>query len=270
MRPPVVVVGMGGSGSRVVAALLREAGIYMGANTNGVKEDALEFAEFDYRWSPPYLAASREGLEPKEIERMRVEHAECVAAHLKSLGTDTTAWGWKHCPSGHLLSFIAQELPELTVIHVIRDGRDTAFGESGGRTHTLRLGGAVLDGDAEPVAPGSMRWKGKSTTADGSAEATPLRQARFWGLTNGSIADWQTRGEGCYLRIRLEDLVKEPVQHGSQILDFAGAPDPNAVEKWARTVSSPASIGRWRRAPVSESTEVQDSIAGELERFGYA
>lgn len=270
MSAPVVVVGMGGSGTRVVARILRESGVFMGTNTNGVKEDALEFAEFDYRWAPPFLAAGAKGLDRADRDRMRSEHRDCVDAHLRD-APSAPRWGWKHCPSGHLLPFLAEEHRGLQAIHVIRDGRDMAFGDRGGRTHTVRLGKAVLDDDPAPVLPTGDAWSGTAFARGGSPEATPARMARFWGKTNTGIADWGAgAGNSQYLRIRLEDLVVAPENRITEILAFVGlAPGAPAVLKLAENVATPSSIGRWREADSTDLDEATETLADLLHRFGY-
>src|SRR3954471_11566351 len=46
---PVVIGGTGGSGTRVVARMLRTAGVFMGGRLNSA-DDALDLAEFDWTW----------------------------------------------------------------------------------------------------------------------------------------------------------------------------------------------------------------------------
>ena len=271
MNPPVLVVGMGGSGTRVVARILRESGVFLGSNTNGVKEDALEFAEFDYRWAPPFLAAGANGLDPADRDRMRSDHRECVEAHLRDAPPAAPRWGWKHCPSGHLLPFLAEEQPGLQAIHVVRDGRDMAFGDRGGRTHTVRLGKAVLDDDPTPILPTGDAWTGTALARDGSPEATPARMASFWRKTNGAIADWgAAAGDSRYLRVRLEDLIAAPETRTTEILSFVGmAPDAAMAVELAENVATPPSLGRWREADPDELDEVAEILGDLLHRFGY-
>ena len=261
---------MGGSGTRAVARVLREAGIFMGTNTNGVKEDALELSEFDYRWAPPFLKELRTGRPWIESDAMSDEHRRCVDAHLREAGSNR-AWGWKHCPSGHLLPFLAERHAGLRVVHLVRDGRDMAFGSSGGRTHTLRLGRAVLDGDPAPVIPGSDSWRGRAATAAGGPEATPERQARFWSETNTAIADWgDAAGDGRYLRLRFEDLAANPRPGVAELLEFVGLPAArDRLADLAAPIQRPTTIGRWKRESKHEVESLRPHLDEGLERFAY-
>lgn len=258
---------MGGSGTRIVARVLREAGLFLGTNTNGVKEDALEFRDFIYRWVPPYLESRRRGHPLKDRNEMAREYAECVKAHRREMPNPDGPWGWKGAPAAHLLPFLADVFPRTRAIHVIRDGRDIAFGKAGGRTHTVHLGRAILDGDPGPMIPGTRRWKGPHKTSDGSPEATPARQARVWAVVNDDAADWGTT-TARYLRIRLEDLVSQPSDVVATLVAFAGLARVS-VEPLASLVSAPSTLGRWRQHSSDEIAEITRVIEPQLRRFGY-
>jgi hypothetical protein len=269
--PPIVIGAMGGSGTRVVARILRRAGRYMGANVNDPQEDALDFEKFDYRWTPPYLASLRNGA-PLDHAEMDAEFAEALEQFLRPRDDAAQAWGWKHSPSIHLLPFLNAHIPDLRFIHVIRDGRDIAVGTSGGRTHTCRLGRAVLDGDPTPVTPETPMWRGRAPAVDGGPEATPFRQIRFWRAVNAAAAEYgESKMSGRYMRIRLEDLCSVPHAHVREILDFAGWTGDREpiVENAVSEIATPHTIGRWRTAPPDVLREVLRLAGDCLGRFGY-
>jgi Sulfotransferase family len=271
LASPVVVGGMGGSGTRVVVRILRRTGRYMGVNVNDPQEDALDFAGFDYRWAPRYLAALGAGA-PLPHAEMAVEFEEALERFLRGRDDPAQPWGWKHSPSVHLLPFMDARFPGLRFIHVIRDGRDTAMGTSGGRTHTRRLGRAVLDGDPTPVTPETPMWRGRAAAADGGPEATPLRQIRFWRAVHTAAADYgESNMPRRYLRIRLEDLCSDPHTYVRQIIDFAGAayPRETAVLEAAAEVVTPDTIGRWRHEAPGVLSDVHRLAGDSLRRFGY-
>ena len=53
---PCVIGATGGSGTRVVARIVRAAGMYIGDDLNNY-EDALPFAAFSDRWINEYIAS---------------------------------------------------------------------------------------------------------------------------------------------------------------------------------------------------------------------
>lgn len=257
VAPPVVVSGVGGSGTRVFARVVLGLRWFLTPNRNE-SEDALDVADFELRWVPPYLGGVA------DLEEMEREFDEQLLPLLQPGGR----WGWK-CPASiHLLPFYETRLPGLRFIHVLRDGRDVALGDSPGTAvHTMRLAHAVLDGDTRPVDPDHPGWQTRPwPLPDGLMEGTPERRAAFWAAVNRRAADWgeQELGER-YLRVRLEDLVARPRAEIERIARFLGVAADAGVEE---LVSRPESIGSWSsrdRLPA-----VLPRLEPELARFGYS
>jgi hypothetical protein len=266
---PIVIVGMEGCGTIIVARMLRRAGVYLGADLDEGHLNGVEFVDFDYRWTPPFNVAHNRG-RPSGIglERMGDELAGCCARHRVGIANERATWGWKHGPSIHLLPFLAEELPRLRVVHVLRDGRAAALAHGGARIHTLRLARAVLDGDGEPVTRGSAAWRGEARTYDGEAEATPHRQAAFWAASNSAAADFGERALGAhYLRMRIEDLLARPEIEIERLLSLAeldASPDELAEEL---PRGEPADA--WTQRPMGERELLRKLMEPELLRFGY-
>jgi hypothetical protein len=254
---PVIVGGMGGSGTRPFVRALMALRWFMAPRRNDPQEDALDVVDFDYRWTPPFVNGRA------DAGAMRREFDADVLPRLLPGGR----WGWKHNPSAHLLPFYAERFPGLRFIHVIRDGRDVAIGDQGGMAHTKRLGLAILDGDPTPVTEGHPAWRGRVTTPGGVLEGDPSRQAAFWARVNRDTADFgeQRLGER-YLRLRLEDAVADPAEAVRRIVAFLGATDPPADAGAA--FERPHTLGRWQRRGLDPA--VAELMAPELERFGYA
>jgi hypothetical protein len=263
---PVVILGMGGSGLDVVARLLRRAGLYLGNHTNGPQEDALEFVEFDYLWAPTVIVGRRTA-RIVDLGRAGAELEACCARHTVD-APEGSAWGWKHAPSVHLLPVLERGFESLRAIHVIRDGRELAFEEGSGRTHTLRLARALLDNDPAPVTPGSPAWSGKALTRDGAPEATPLRQAAFWAALNRDAADFgETMLGDRYLRISFEALRERPSQEIPRVLAFAGV--EHASDGLAAEIPEPGGNPQWWAASDDTLDGLWQVMETELRRFGY-
>jgi hypothetical protein len=244
-----------------VARVMMQGGIYMGAKRN-VQEDALEFTDFEYNWTPPFLAAQRMGgqLEGKDRERMNADFATACSRHRTPMEDPAAPWGWKHSPSVHLLPFLSDLYQELRFIHVMRDVRDFAFRPGGAHAHTVRLGPAVLDGDPTPASG----WRGVYTDIP-----TPLRKAQFWARVHADCADFAEERLGSrYLRVRLEDLCSKPEQLLRDMFDFAEVDtvDPDGIRA---EIVTPASIGSWRTRDPAELAPLLEAAGPALERFGY-
>jgi GT2 family glycosyltransferase len=233
---PGVIGATGGSGTRVVARIVGQAGMFIGSDLNR-SEDALDFAAFADRWldraahdeRPPELLAELRAL----VARQRAK-------------ADARPWGWKEPRSVYLVPLLAEELPGLRFLHLVRDGRDMAF--SANQLQLGKHGEAVIGGSDEPDA---------------------LRSITLWSVVNLRAADYGERVLGeRYKRVRYEDLCNEPAAVAAEILRFFGL-DGDAERIAAAEVRPPATLGRWRDADPSVTAELEARAAEALRRFGY-
>jgi GT2 family glycosyltransferase len=229
---PGVIGATGGSGTRVLAAIVQRGGMFVGSDLNR-SLDALDFAEFFDRWVgrelPSGAAAELRGLVARQ-------HAE----------SGGRPWGWKEPRSIYLLSFLAAELPGLRFLHVVRDGRDMALSEN--QVQLRKHGDAVLGRTDEPKA---------------------LRSIALWRELNLRAADFGERELGDrYLRLRFEDLCAEPAVRVAEVLRFFGL-EGNAERIAAEEVQAPPTLGRWREADPELQRALTERAADALERFGY-
>lgn len=232
MSSPLVIGGTGGSGTRVLARILRLGGRYMGVDRND-SEDAMLFAGFDWAWGLFYLQRGSTPAMAREFE-------ETIAKHLAGR-PDRVPWGWKHPHSYLLLPFLHERFPDMRFIHVVRDGRDIALSHNQQQAH--RYGG-LLQRPEEPK---------------------PVRSAAWWAWANVRA---QRTGEslgGNYLLVRFEDLCADPLASTRRIVAFSGGGE----EALAAEVASPRSLGRWRHHDHVLMREIEAACGEALRRFGY-
>jgi len=247
MPGPHIIGATGGSGTRVVARIVRHGGMFIGTNLNA-SEDALDFGDYSDRWINVFLASQMSAMSPSSRAAMLQDLQQILEKHLAPLHPTARAWGWKEPRSIFLLPFFHSQFPQLKFLHVIRDGRDMAYSTN---QNQLRKHGTWLLDSTETRA------------------SQPLRSIALWSRLNLLTADY---GESIlrtrYLRIRFEDLCHQPVPVITQIFAFFGL--AGEVEHIARfEVKPPDSLGRWH-------TQAQDTLAEihrvghvALERFGY-
>jgi len=248
MTSPVVVGATGGSGTRVIARIVQGAGVFMGTVRNQ-SEDAMEFVDFYDQWINRFVARRRRPLDAAEQTAMAEALQSCVGRHCAAIEGTLTPWGWKEPRSLYLLPFLDSSYSALKFIHVVRDGRDMAF--SPNQNQLRKHGGAILNGiyDEHPA---------------------PVRSAALWNAANQMTADYGEVAMGPrYLRIRFEDLCREPEAIATRVSEFVGGDHPVSQDLTA-SVTTPSSIGRWRTAHDADVVSaVSAAAASGLYRFGY-
>ena len=221
--PPRIMGATGGSGTRVVARVARQSGLFIGTNLNPA-EDSLDIAAYYDRWINPYYWHDH-GWGPDVEPEMRAELEALLERH--RAGADGGAWGWKEPRSIFLVAFLARALPGLRFLQVVRDGRDLAFSKN--QNQPRKHADAFL-GAESPLEPGA-----------------PARSIELWNAANLRAADTAEAELGeRYLWIRYEDLCAEPEPVIERVLAFLELEgDPGAL---AREVEPPPTLGRWREA----------------------
>lgn len=184
VKPPVAIGGIGGSGTRLIAGLLREAGVFMGEDLNA-SNDLLWFtllfkyervcdiddAQFDrlvdilaagLAGGAPLDACSRvliaelaDKARPNQpTEQLRDAADSLVAAAARP--AHGRRWGWKEPNTHVVIERLWRRLPDLRYVHVVRHGVDMAF--SGNQNQLALWGPRVLGNDGDPSPPRSLRY----------------------------------------------------------------------------------------------------------------
>jgi len=254
LRTPVVILGTGGSGTRVLADILESAGYFLGAERNRAG-DFLGFYDLFETHVDAYLERTRwvDGVTGDAASLaggadMSRALEVGLAQHRASRPAGDTAWGWKAPRSIFLLPFLHAQLPELTVIHLVRDGRDMAYSKN---QNQLQKHGRHL------LAPGE------------DALPEPQQSILLWSRINTAAADYgEQRLAGHYLRVRYEDLCAAPEADVQRLFAFLGvAQDPGAAA--ARIRPSPRSEA-WKSRDAAEMATLVRLGQPGLRRFGYA
>jgi len=252
---PMLIGATGGSGTRAVARVVQQAGLWIGHQLNE-SMDAVEFGLYSNRWIDGFLDATdrwRTPLPEKQRAAMVSELQRLVSAHLEPLVSAKglkrwLAWGWKEPRSMYLLPFWRELFPGLRFLHVVRDGRDMAF--SSNQNQLLKHGNAMLG----PPLPGHSQ---------------AVRSIALWSRANTLVATYAARHlQGRYLRIRFEDLCADPVATVATVLTFFGLSVEEAQHAAAQ-ISPPATLGRWRHADAHLRRALHREAAPALVRFGY-
>jgi hypothetical protein len=175
---------------------------------------------------------------------------------------------------------LARHFPSARFVHIVRDGRDNA--DSLERTYPEALSDEVLRSDF--LSGNKNSEIGPWRTIDGVNVpwwVPPADAARFGGLTRYErcVLMWRemtrrARDVGRvapdrYLEVRYEDLVREPVRWGREVVEFIGREfTPGVRRAFGRAVTSSVGIGR--RNQNADRIRDAGAIAGPLLRdLGY-
>lgn len=251
--PPLVVLGVGGSGTRVYRQIAEAAGYAMlGAPAPLVHlryggqepHDNLLLRRIGLdRWADRSAAG---GMTTSERRRAAVE-LKLLLALTGPLRYGRGRWGWKNPRNAYVVNVILEAFPEASVLHVVRDGRDHAFHPSFPYRKHER---ATLD-EGERAQPDHVR--------KGVAWA---RRHELVGRARDALGDR-------YAVSRLEDLVADPAREVGRLVDWLGGGAPERVAEAATAVHRPDSLGRWVEADLRQIAEVEVAIGSTLRGWGY-
>lgn len=255
--PPVVCFATGGSGTRAVAAVLEEAGVFLGPDQNRAK-DALTMKPFLRKWPERYLAdsgwvdATLTGQPRADLPdpRMMAELDEAITNGREGIPSPSARWGWKAPRTMLVFPAICARFPDLHVIHVVRDGRDMAYSRNQGQ----------LDAVGHVVLAEEM-----------SAMPRAVRSAAMWSRMNLAAARYGRRIIGDrHLVIRYEDLCGDPRRTVELTLRHAELELPDyLIDQAATSIRASDSVGRWRDQDPDEVEQVKAVTAEALAEFGY-
>ena len=260
---PVMVCNKSHSGSRLLALLFAEAGIFMGAHRNASEDslDVLALVEHLVRsYYPDYSGLHSAGRAARDVGRRA---RECFDAHLDGFDrTSSAPWGWKLCESAYALPILAYLFPRLRVVHLVRDGRDVAFCDHRAPDDPFWR---KIYYDTDRIGS----WRGLRLTGPSYRRRSHLYNAVHWsnavrvGRAYGSML-----GER-YLEVRYEDLCTDFAATAYRVLSFAGAPYPDIAIRRIAPLVRLTSVGKHRRAPARALQQVIEIAKPELLSFGY-
>ncbi len=253
-NPPIIVGGTGGSGTRVVQALLEHAGIFMGKRLNEPK-DAMDFDEFFANSIPQILRETRrvdyrlEDLPQPLVSRKLTRLREIARKFRADCPDDAAGWGFKHPRSIFMLPFLQRIFPNLSFVHVLRDGRDMATSKNQNQLLTLYkpLYGKELPKDLEAAS------------------------AQMWQKVNLERTRWALRNlPGRYHLLRFEDLCRQPESEAQRLFETLKLKvDEDGVHAACEEVESPASVGRHKKLTPAKQQKLAEIAGPGLLFYNY-
>lgn len=258
VRPPIVVLGIGGSGTRAIAEILTVAGVFLGSRLNAAG-DSQVIGRFIRRWAGRYLedrgwvqALARDAdadLPADADPALAGELRAALEAHRDGIPSPGASWGWKNPRTVYLLPAVHAVAPGVRVVQLVRDGRDVAYSRN---QNQLEAYGELIVGDL-------------------GDRPAPVRSAALWSRVNLAVLRCGKRlAPDRHLVVRYEDVCRTPAAEAKRLLEGLGLrADAGIVERAAALVSASPSAGRWRKHDPGEVDAVEKVAAEGLRRFGY-
>jgi hypothetical protein len=249
LGPPVVVFNAAHSGSRLLAAGLADAGVFMGASLNA-SLDATPIVPLVHhiveRYVPDFSLLFDAG-----DARLAAIATEAFTEHLK--GRDPAErWGWKLGETIFALPVLATVFPDARFIHIVRDGRDVAFSPFVAPKDAFWR---KVHFNTDRIAS----WHGLSMTQRAYRARGPMFNAVRWvnsvtlGRAYGAMLGPR------YREVRYEQLVGDFPGTMAGLLDWLEIPPPTVPA--TRLEIHRHSVGKWRH----QSRRAIDAVCAVLE-----
>lgn len=274
---PVIVGGIGGSGTRLVADILLKCGFFIGDDLNSSMDDLRFTALFKRGKLWPIIEHCDECLLALEVYlTSRGQHYSTSAGnggHLSRVDmlakqitsenawveSDSLAlrwkalakieerkrrWGWKE-PNSHIFSaFLLQALPNARFIFVTRDGRDMAFSRNQAQ---LKVWGPHL--------------LKRRVDVDNPADALD-----YWMAVHARMLAIRGIAPSRVLILKFESLFFDKVSTRNKLVDFLGDVEEKKIKDLLNALRPPASIGRHK---THEKINLKRAQTQMLREYGY-
>jgi hypothetical protein len=253
---PVVVMGRGHSGTRVLSWALEELGVRLGTlaeKTTGDLQDR-RFTRTIKKIAArelerPPLAEPR----PADVRRLRRGAFKLLRWMERNAAgwPDRVAWGWKF-PETYLVGNVVDAVfPRARYVHMVRDGRDLAF-----KAH--------LTDDAD-------RGLGRRLLRHLGALHEPrhLQAARSWDFQVRRFTEFESRLGDRVHRLTFEELILDPEASTKRLCSFLGIGFTDACRRFLAESLRRGKVSQHREEDPARVAEVEALIGPTLEAWGY-
>ncbi|MCF7980424.1 MAG: sulfotransferase [Pseudomonadales bacterium] len=274
--PPVVIGGVGGSGTRAIATILQKLGFYIGSDLNEAN-DNLAFTLLFKRKELWPLEKNKDEVQcclklflkamlqqgpwqTEEVMRLRSfasknrpqhpsdwlkERAEKLIKHAPN-GTATKFWGWKEPNSHIVMPALLQLLPDMKYIHVMRHGLDMAYSSN----------------------QNQLQFWGEQLLGETNLELTPANSFRYWCAAHRRVQRFGEKMGHNFLLLNFDLFCKNPVRGLDQLLEFIRFNlSQSDQSELISLISPPLSIGRYKK---HKQLEISQEDFNFLHMLGYS
>jgi hypothetical protein len=216
---PVILLGRGGSGTRLLAQLALSIGTFLGNELNA-SHDSVEWVETLYALAVEAVTAGVASGSARDLYwHRRLRHLASVIL-ARGRCDPGSLWGWKLPETMLILPQALRAFPRARVVHLVRHPMTSALR----RTHmTSRLDNPV----GRAVLPAAYRACGLEP--DNLERDEPyIHNAATWAYQVGGVLDTLrslSPTEG-WLQFRYEEICANPVKAQKRLAAFLGTASP--------------------------------------------
>lgn len=248
---PVVLLGRGHSGTRVLAWMCVHLGVRLGTSSPHIEGDP-----DDVTFTNKIKALAAHNLDVTLTNEVRGSalrrFRSAVSAYYEGLGKPNGMWGWKFPETYLIAPYVARTFPEAKYLHLVRDGRDVAFKSHLTDNPRHRVGRAVLGACNAMTLPDHLR-----AAASWAYQVDRFDAFRVQ-LPASNVMD-----------VRFEDLCMLPRQTADRLSEFLGAPMTDECRSFADTGIDTLKIAQYRDKDPRLVDDVERRIAQTLRRYRY-
>ena len=249
---PVVIGGVGGSGTRIIAECLKEAGYLMGSDINGANDnlwftllfkriEVLSSSKEEFDTLVDIMVNGMTGVQKFTKHQInlinalasqdREQHsADWLSDRASSLLVQkpeialNAKWGWKEPNSHVVLDRLINRLDKLKYIHVTRNGLDMAHSDN---QNQLRLWGAHFIHE--------------------SFDITPYYSLKYWRIVHERVLTIGQSMQDNFLFLNFDNFCLNPENGVTQLCEFLECEDDQLVTRLKQLIHPPKSIGRFKQ-----------------------
>ncbi len=248
---PVVLLGRGHSGTRVLAWMCVHLGVKLGTSSPHVEGDP-----DDVTFTNKIKALAAHNLDVTSPADVR-EHAlrrfkAAVSKYYAGLGNPSGMWGWKFPETYLIAPYVARTFPQARYLHLVRDGRDIAFKSHLTDNPRHRVGKAVLSACHALELPDHMR----------AAASWAYQVDRFDAFRDHLPAS-------SVLDMRFEDLCTSPAESAERLSAFLGASMTDACREYVASGIDTLKVAQYGEQDPRLVDDVERRIGATLRRYRY-
>lgn len=247
---PIILMGRGHSGTRVLAWICEHLGIRLGTQAG---KDTADPGDLRFTRTIKKIAVRNLGqVDPKTVrDRDLRRFTRALVRYHAGLRPDGL-WGWKFPETYLIAPLVHRAVPQARYLHLVRDGRDLAFKRHLTDDPKKTLGAKILN------------------QVDAMDAAHPVQAARSWAFQVDTYASFRRRVPDLpVLDLTFEHLVENPVAATESVCDFLRVPFAAEARDWIQTHILPAKIGQFRGEDPATIRAVECAIGPTLRAFGY-